>query len=202
MIVQASSAVGTLMRLCTIEDTIPLQKEYTNFFSVDLWTPNWLATILCSADLASLYRTIATCICSGICAQTVMSWRLKTHSINLHNLSNNLHIWKFSLHSPLENSFKTTLSYQSLLLIHIQHVREALGSREGTKWSIEEFALLAHSRTIWWCSLPSDNTIPTRDSMHLIWGREKKQNKNKKVKCTELKSCPIYCLTRYQFATS
>ncbi|TNN80401.1 hypothetical protein EYF80_009425 [Liparis tanakae] len=50
----ASSVVGTLMKCSKADVTIPSQNWYTIFFTVELWTPNWLATTLCSAQLANL----------------------------------------------------------------------------------------------------------------------------------------------------
>lgn len=45
-VAQDFATLGTLMSLWITEDTIPVQKQYANFFTVDMCTPNWFATTL------------------------------------------------------------------------------------------------------------------------------------------------------------
>lgn len=76
------SLQGTSISLSINVYTIPLQNTYTNFLAVALCSPNWFATTRYSTQLASLYRTMAALIWSGIGPCTVTSWGLKTHSIS------------------------------------------------------------------------------------------------------------------------
>lgn len=50
----AYSIKGTLMRSCVMTETVPLkQKRYTNFFTVHLCTPNWLAMMRQSCPICT-----------------------------------------------------------------------------------------------------------------------------------------------------
>ena len=166
----ASSVLGTLKNLWITDDTIPLQNLYTNFLTVDLWMSKWLATTMLSAQLARLYRTMATCIlcCTG--ARTVMSSGFRTLSIIPHNLLKDLRVVrKLSFHSSPSNSFKTTVSHQSLLLTRIQHVLwDPLCSREAAKFKNKLVACMAAACSIWRRRLPSKITGSKSAIVHLV----------------------------------
>lgn len=126
-----------LLWLWITEDVIPLEKQYANFFTVDLC--NWFATTRCLAQLDSLYRTISVLFWSGTGNHGDISCNLDASP---KRSSQAQVIWKLSLHSMSEKSFITTLFHLNVLWTCIQQDKVVWVSSDSAKCRIKDKWLL------------------------------------------------------------